>query len=47
MDKKINIEQAVSVFFLKNARPKKLKNQHWLFDNRTNKNEAINIIAFK
>ena len=35
------------LFFLKNAKPKKQKNhQHELFDNRTNKNETINILGF-
>ena len=35
------------LFFLKKARPKKKNNnQHQLFDNRANKNEAINILGF-
>ena len=34
------------IFFLKKASPKKLKKSSTLFDNRANKNEAINIIGF-
>ena len=47
MEKNINIKQALFFSFLKKPGLKNKKNhQHSIFDNRSNKNEAINNVGF-
>ena len=47
VEKNINIQQGVFFSFLKNQglKNKKRNHKHWLFDNRANKNEAIDTLG--